>query len=71
MVSAREETERRLLGEMERERGLARGAEGSVSTLSKQLDEAVKEASEKAAATADLRSRLDEVQVRLGGIMVI
>lgn len=64
MVSARAETEQRLRGEMEREKGLARGAEGSVSALSKRLEEAVKEASEKATATAALRTRLDEVQVR-------
>lgn len=65
VVSAREETEQRLRGEIDREKGLARGAEGSVSALSDRLDEAVKEASEKATAAADLRTRLEEVQVRV------
>lgn len=55
--------ERRLRGEIEREKGLARGAEGSVSALSSQLEEAAKEASEKAALVAELKSRLEEVQV--------
>lgn len=48
---------------MEREKGLARGAEGSVSTLSNQLEEALKEISKKEAASTELRSRLEEVQV--------
>lgn len=64
VVSAREETEQRRRGEIDREKELARGAEGTVSALSERLDEAVKEASEKATAAADLRTRLGEVQVR-------
>lgn len=69
MVSAREETEQRLRGEMEREKDLARGAEGSALALSQRLDNVVIEASEKATAAADLRARLDEVQVR-GGVVI-
>lgn len=48
---------------MEREKGLARGAQGSVSALSKQLEETLKELSDKEAAAAQLRGRLEEVQV--------
>ncbi|CBJ27263.1 vesicle docking protein P115 [Ectocarpus siliculosus] len=64
-TSAGAETERRLRGEMEREQGLAREAEGSVSALSLRLEEAAKEASEKAALAAELKSRLEEVQAFL------
>lgn len=63
-MSAGADTERRLRAEMEREKELARGAEGSAATLSKQLEEARKEGSEKAAEVADLRTRLEEVKVR-------
>lgn len=59
--------ERRLRGEIEREKDLARGAEGSVSALSKRLEEVLKEGSEKEAAATELRSRLEEVQVWEGG----
>lgn len=52
---------------MEREKGLARGAEGSVSALSKRLEAQVKEVSDKEAAVTELKSRLEEVQVREGG----
>lgn len=52
---------------MEREQGRARGAEGSMSALSKQLEEALKEVSEKQAAATELRSRLEEIQVWEGG----
>eukprot|EP00903_Cladosiphon_okamuranus_P005357 g5352.t1 len=64
-VSAGAETERRLRDEMDREKGLARGAEGSVAALSKQLEEALNEVSEKEAAATELRSRLEEVQAFL------
>ncbi|CAM9275437.1 unnamed protein product [Scytosiphon promiscuus] len=64
-VSAGADTERRLREEMEREKGLARGAEGTVSALSKQLEEAAKEVSEKANTVAELTTRLDEVQAFL------
>lgn len=62
-ASAGVETERRLRGEIEREKELVRGAEGSVSALSKRLEEALKEVSEKEAAAGELRNRLEEVQV--------
>ncbi|CAN0067760.1 unnamed protein product [Ectocarpus fasciculatus] len=64
-TSAGAETERRLRGEIEREKGLARGAEGSVSALSSRLEEAAKEASQKTALAAELKSRLEEVQAFL------
>lgn len=66
-ASAGAETERRLRDEMEREKGLARGAEGSVLALSKRLEEALKEVSEKETAAAELRKRVEEVQVWEGG----
>ena len=50
--------------EMEREKELTRGAEGSVAALSERLEEALKEVSEKAAEAADLTTRLEEVKVR-------
>lgn len=51
---------------MDREKDLTRGAEGTVAALSRQLEEAAIEVSEKAAAAAELKTRLDEVQVRSG-----
>ena len=65
-VSAGAETERRLRDEMEREKGLALGLEGSVSALTQQLQVAKNEVSEKEAAAAELKSRLEEVQVWQG-----
>lgn len=57
-------TERRLREEMERDREVTREAKGSVSALESRLQEALSELSQQQATAADLKIRLDQVQVK-------
>lgn len=62
-ASAGENTERRMRGEMEQGREVVRKTEGSVSDLERRLEEALSQLKEKSAVVADLKTKLDEVQV--------
>lgn len=59
-------TERRLREEMERDREATRGKDGSVSALEGRMQEALSELSEQRATAADLKTRLEQVQVFAG-----